>query len=165
MIGLIVPNIGRSNDGKAGTCLIESTWGFLMYIYLVSGSVLVSTLIFFGLFVWNLFFGVWARDGQDKLQDSEVRRQFDTANLRLRAVVRVFLTLGLVWICDIASWALRWRYIEMNILKGYHISKYLIIYLFDILMICLQFSDMDRRGYKSMYSSQYSTQSVHYREL
>ena len=95
-----------------------------MYIYLVSGSVLVSTLIFFGLFVWNLFFGVWARDGKDKLQDSEVRRQFDTANLRLRAVVRVFLTLGLVWICDIASWALRWRYIEINILKGYHISKY-----------------------------------------
>ena len=94
-----------------------------MYIYLVSGSVLVSTLIFFGLFVWNLFFGVWARDGQDKLQDSEVRRQFDTANLRLRAVVRVFLTLGLVWICDIASWALRWRYIEINILKGYHMSK------------------------------------------
>ena len=136
---MIVPNIGRSNDGKAGTCLIESTWGFLTYIYLVSGSVLVSTLIFFGLFVWNLFFGVWARDGQDKLQDSEVRRQFDTANLRLRAVVRVFLTLGLVWICDIASWALRWRYIEMNILKGYHISNMTDQIPFDIHMTCLFF--------------------------
>ena len=99
-------------------------------------STCIHSYIFWIVCMESLF-GVWARDGKDKLQDSEVRRQFDTANLRLRAVVRVFLTSGLVWICDIASWALRWRYIEIDILKSYHLSKNMTDQMpFDIHMTC-----------------------------
>ena len=98
--------------------MIESTWGLLVYIYVISGAAIVLTLIFFGLFAWNLFFGVWSKENQNTLTDSTVRNQFDNAALRLQASSRVFLTLGLIWICDIASWALRWRY---NISKYKHI--------------------------------------------
>ena len=110
ILGFITPKIGKTNDGKGGTCVIESTWGLFVYIYIISGAAILLTLIFFGLFVWNLFFGVWSKENQNTLTDSTVRNQFDNAALRLQASSRVFFTLGLIWICDIASWALRWRY-------------------------------------------------------
>ena len=110
ILGFITPNIGNPNDGKGGTCVIESTWGLFVYIYVISGAAILLTLVFFGLFVWNLFFGVWSKENQNTLTDSTVRNQFDNATLRLQASSRVFFTLGLIWICDIASWALRWRY-------------------------------------------------------
>ena len=108
-IGFVVPNIGRPYDGKAGTCVIEFTWGLLCYVYIVSSSSILLSIILFGLFVWNLFFGLWSKENQRILEESSVKTQFDNANIRLRAAIRVFLTLGLTWICDIASWALRWR--------------------------------------------------------
>ena len=110
ILGFIIPIIGNPNDGKGGTCVIESTWGLFVYIYVISGAAILLTFVFFGLFVWNLFFGVWSNKDQNIRIDSTVRNQFDNATLRLQASSRVFLTLGLIWICDIASWALRWRY-------------------------------------------------------
>ena len=91
--------------------MIESTWGLFVYIYVISGAAILLTFVFFGLFVWNLFFGVWSKENQNTITDMTVQNQFDNAALRLQASGRVFLTLGLIWICDIASWALRWRYI------------------------------------------------------
>ena len=94
--------------------MIESTWGLFVYIYVISGAAILLTLVFFGLFVWNLFFGVWSKENQNTITDMTVQNQFDNAALRLQASGRVFLTLGLIWICDIASWALRWRYIYLS---------------------------------------------------
>ena len=105
----MVPNIGQPKNGKIGTCLIENTWGFLYYIYIISGSSILLSIIFFGLFVWNLFFGLWSKENQRMVEDSATKNQFDNAGLRLQAAIRVFFTLGLIWICDIASWSLRWR--------------------------------------------------------
>ena len=88
---------------------MEKTWGLLAYVYVISSLSILLSAIFFGLFVWNLFFGLWSKENQSVFGDSTTKPQFANANLRLRAAMRVFLTLGLIWTCDIASWALRWR--------------------------------------------------------
>ena len=106
---LILPRIGQPSEGRIGTCLIENTWGFLFYIYIISGTSILLSVIFFGLFVWNLFFGLWSKDNQRIVEESSVKNQFDNASVRLQAAIRVFFTLGLIWVCDIASWSLRWR--------------------------------------------------------
>ena len=106
---MILPKIGQPSEGRIGTCLIENTWGFLCYIYLISGTSIFLSIIFFGLFVWNLFFGLWSKENQRIVEESSEKNQFDNATLRLQAAVRVFFTLGLIWVCDIASWSLRWR--------------------------------------------------------
>ena len=56
---LITPGIGEEN------CFLRSGLASLFYCYIIAGTGYLSSIVLFGLFVWDLCFGVWAQQTGD----------------------------------------------------------------------------------------------------
>jgi hypothetical protein len=52
---LTTPGIGEEN------CFLRSQWASFYYMYMIAGIALFLNLILFGMFAWNMIFGIWAR--------------------------------------------------------------------------------------------------------
>ena len=52
---LTTPGIGEES------CFLRSQWASFFYLYMIAGIALSFNSILFGMFAWNMVFGVWAR--------------------------------------------------------------------------------------------------------
>ena len=61
--GYVTPGIGEDN------CFFQSRWAKFIYFYMLAGIALLFTCILFGLFAWNLWFGLWAKRHLDRSEE------------------------------------------------------------------------------------------------
>ena len=51
--------------GEEG-CFLRSHWARFYYLYMIAGLALLINLFLFGMFIWNMFFGVWKNQDLDR---------------------------------------------------------------------------------------------------
>ena len=93
----------------------------------------VANLVFFALFLRNIFFGVWANAKSDPVVAQQNQR-------KLHAVIKMFFVMGITWIAEIISFILFW-------IEGAH-KVYKTVFIFQLIN-SLQVSY--RRSRRSQY--------------
>ena len=58
--GLTTPGLGEEG------CFLRSHWAHFYYLYMIAGLALLINLCLFGMFMWNMFYGVWANKDLDR---------------------------------------------------------------------------------------------------
>ena len=58
--GLTTPGLGEES------CFLRSHWARFYYLYLIAGIALLMNLCLFGMFIWNMFYGIWANKDLDR---------------------------------------------------------------------------------------------------
>ena len=68
-------------------------------------------MVFFFLFLWNMFCGTWSHRQNDPVV-AEQHKQ------KLRMVIKMFFVMGVSWIAEILSFFLNWSVGSHKIYKG-----------------------------------------------
>ena len=58
--GLTTPGLGEEG------CFLRSHWARFYYLYMIAGLALLINLCLFGMFMWNMLYGVWVNKDLDR---------------------------------------------------------------------------------------------------
>ena len=98
---VVLPGIGTEEcflRSKGNGLDLPQLW----YFHIINAPLLGTNLVFFTLFLYNMCCGVWS---QKSGQPGNARTQ-----RKLKAVCKVFFVMGLTWIAEIITWALKTKF-------------------------------------------------------
>ena len=66
-----------------------------------------SNIAIYAFFLWNMVFGFWSRNAEKaNISNAQAARQ--NSKIRLKAVLKLFLVMGLTWTLETISWSLEY---------------------------------------------------------
>ena len=116
----------------------------MLYWHCVTIPVLLINTILFGAFVKGLCCGIWANSKASRT--ATIQRQNN-----IKTAFKMFITLGIPYVCDLIAWSVLWAYGRSNwnifliasILKGINASQ-------GFFILCVMY--LDGSKVKSMYN-------------
>ena len=116
----------------------------MLYWHCVTIPVLLINTILFGAFVKGLCCGIWANS--KAARTATIQRQNN-----IKTAFKMFITLGIPYVCDLIAWSVLWAYGRSNwnifliasILKGINASQ-------GFFILCVMY--LDGSKVKSMYN-------------